>query len=150
MAQNGPSRLQALKTPAEGLVPSGQCLELKDKGYSPEMKTHSKVISWGNTLQLQKSLLQAFWGWILKQGEEKPLRQCSGICLDNNNRKFAQYYSPHRLTKNKHELKSSVNLLWCTHKRKEQDTLKTLKKIQIIFQVCLGFLTSFSPMFMSL
>lgn len=59
-ARIDPQDVQALQTPAGGLVPSGQCLGLKDKRMFPRNEVYSKVTSWGKMLQLQKSLLQMF------------------------------------------------------------------------------------------
>lgn len=78
------------------------------------MKAHSKV-----TLGKYVTITEIFITNV-QSGDEslnrrkKSHKSVQGIYLDNNNRELAHYYPPCRLTKNKHELKSSVNSFWCT------------------------------------
>lgn len=138
MAQKGPSGWQTLQIAAEGLVPSGHCLEFQDRGCCLVMKDHSKVTSWGNIVTFTETFIANV------QSETESLNRkrkshwgSAGLCVDSNdNRNSAQWHPPHGSNKSKQELRSSVNSFSYTYKRKEPDTLRTLFLENISFSKC--------------
>lgn len=100
--------IQVLQTLAEGLVPLGQCLELKDRGCSPGMKAYFEVTSSGKEITIYRNLYTMFNVVLhLWRGQRKAVKALQGICLNNNNRNVGHYYPLYRSTKNKHGPKSS-------------------------------------------
>lgn len=82
-----PQDVPALQTPAEGLVPFGQCLVLKDNGSSPEMTAHSKSLLGEIFITNVQSQAESL------NSERKSHKAVQSICLDkNNNSKCAHYY----------------------------------------------------------
>lgn len=90
----------ALQIQAERPVPSGQCLDLKDKQNSPGMEVHPMIPLWGNRLQLQKFLYHCSLGAC---NRDRKSRWGSAGHLPEQEQKSLRPFIIGRLTRNKQE-----------------------------------------------